>query len=246
MRAIAGRLSLDARGNATLGARLGGALGRLGGALGRLGGELDRRGGALGRFGGCVLDRFSAMLTQGHHIRLVRPRLPWHEGLQEGPMKRLTISARACTEILALLVKMAWADGRLEEQEKESVRGAATIFNLTKELRERLDKILEAPIPLDQILIESLGPKDRAFAFVAAAWLSGVDEAVDPKEQELLEEVATVLHIDGDRKVELEALARDFLKEHKGSSNWADHLGTLFRAIPRRLEGDDEMEIEFA
>lgn len=165
-------------------------------------------------------------------------------------MKRLTISARACTEILALLVKMAWADGRLEEQEKESVRGAAAIFNLTKELRERLDKILEAPIPLDQILIESLGPKDRAFAFVAAAWLSGVDEAVDPKEQELLEEVATILHIDGDRKAELEALARDFLKEHarpstKGSASWADQLGTLFRAIPRRLEGDEDLEIEF-
>lgn len=160
-------------------------------------------------------------------------------------MKRLTISARACTEILALLVKMAWADGRLEEREKESVRSAAGIFNLSKELRARLDAILEEPIPLDQILIESLSAKDRAFAFVAASWLSGVDENVDPKEQELLEEVASVLHIEGDRKAELESIARDFLKEHKGSSNWAEHLGTLFRAIPRRLEGDDELEIEF-
>lgn len=209
------------------------------------GGALGLRGGALGDFGGRVLVRFSAMLTQGHHIRLVRPRLPWHDAPGRGHMKRLTISARACTEILALLVKMAWADGRLEEREKESVRGAAAIFNLSKELRERLDKILEAPIPLDQILIESLSPRDRAFAFVAAAWLSGVDQNVDPKEQELLEEVATVLHIEGDRKVELEAIARDFLKEHVGSSSWAEHLGTLFKAIPRRLEGDDAMEIEF-
>jgi uncharacterized membrane protein YebE (DUF533 family) len=161
-------------------------------------------------------------------------------------MKRLTISARACTEILALLVKMAWADGRLEESEKSSVRSAASVFNLSKELRDRLDKILEAPIPLDQILVESLGPKDRSFAFVAAAWLSGVDENVDPEEQKLLEEVAAVLHIERDRKAELESLARDFLKEHQGKSNWADHLVTLFKAIPKRLEGGDEpMEIEF-
>ncbi|MFO0617388.1 MAG: DUF533 domain-containing protein [Polyangiaceae bacterium] len=163
-------------------------------------------------------------------------------------MKRLTISARACTEILALLVKMAWADGRLEEREKASVRSAATIFNLSKELRERLDKILESPIPLDQILIETLGAKERAFAFVAAAWLSGVDENVDPKEELLLDEIATVLHIEPDRRAELEALARDFLREHAsgaGATSWADQLGTLFRAIPRRLEGDEAMEIEF-
>ena len=46
-------------------------------------------------------------------------------------MKRLTISADACTETLALLIAMAWADGRLDDKEKEGVRAASEVFNLT-------------------------------------------------------------------------------------------------------------------
>ena len=57
-------------------------------------------------------------------------------------MKRLTIGADACTETLALLITMAWADGRLDDNEKASVLAAAEVFNLTKELRDRLDQIL--------------------------------------------------------------------------------------------------------
>ena len=161
-------------------------------------------------------------------------------------MKRLTISSRACTEILALLIKVAWADGRLDDAEKASVRAASQVFNLSKELRERLDAALASPLELDQILVESLQPRDRAFAYVAAVWLTGVDDDVDPKEQELLEQVANRLVIVGGRKAELEAIARDFLSEHKGKDNWADHLVTLFKSIPVRLEGgDEEFEIAF-
>ena len=47
-------------------------------------------------------------------------------------MKRLTIGADACTETLALMITMAWADGRLDDVEKESVLEAAQVFNLTK------------------------------------------------------------------------------------------------------------------
>jgi len=168
------------------------------------------------------------------------------QSLMLGRMKRLTISSRACTEILALLIKVAWADERLDEAEKASVRAASKVFNLSKELRDRLDTALESPLDLDQILVESLVPRDRAFAYVAAVWLTGVDDEVDPKEQDLLEQIASRLAITGDRKGELEALARDFLKEHKGKDNWADHVVTLFRSIPARLEGGDEaVEIDF-
>ena len=64
-------------------------------------------------------------------------------------MKRLTISADACIETLALLISMAWADGRLDDNEKAGVRAASEVFNLTKELRDRLDQILQKPMPVD-------------------------------------------------------------------------------------------------
>lgn len=157
-------------------------------------------------------------------------------------MKRLTISADACTETLALLIMMAWADGRLDDKEKEGVRAAASVFNLSKELRERLDQLLEKPMPVDELLVEGMGPKDRAFAFVAAAWMAGVDDDVDPKEQDLLDKAAVLLSVTGDRKAELTQIARDL--PAKQDRVWSDEVVALFRAIPQRLEGED-VEVAF-
>src|SRR5262245_25292400 len=108
-------------------------------------------------------------------------------------MKRLTIGVHACTEILACLITFAWADGKLLDEEKEGVRGAAHVLNLPKELRDRLEQLIEKPVPLDQVMLESLSTRDKAFAYVAAVWMTKLDENVDPKEEALLEETATKL-----------------------------------------------------
>src|SRR5579863_8144548 len=100
-------------------------------------------------------------------------------------MRRLTISCHACVETLAMLVTMAWADGRLEASERAGVLGAASALNLSKALRDRLIEVVEHPVPIDQILFDTLSTRDRAFAYVAAAWMAGVDDDVDPKEEEL-------------------------------------------------------------
>ena len=94
-----------------------------------------------------------------------------------------------------------------------------------------------------QLNVDNLGPKDRSFAYVAAAWLSGVDDEVDPKEEDKLHEVRDLLGIDLDRAAELEKIARD-LKPHEGA--WAHDLVALFKAIPVRLEVSTEDELEVA
>jgi uncharacterized tellurite resistance protein B-like protein len=63
-------------------------------------------------------------------------------------MKRLTIGTRACTEILALLIHVAWADGQLADAEKKGIRAAAGVFNLSKEQRARLDDLLASKIAI--------------------------------------------------------------------------------------------------
>jgi len=161
-------------------------------------------------------------------------------------MKRLTISADACTETLVLLIIMAWADGKLEEREKQGVQAAASVFNLSKELRGRLDALLENPLPVDEILVESLSARERAFAFVAAVWVSGVDNDVDPKEKALLDRVADLFGFDGNRKAELTAIARDLEPGRSSDVNWADEIEKLFKSIPPRLESskdDEELEV---
>src|ERR1700677_4067432 len=117
-------------------------------------------------------------------------------------MKRLTISCQACVETLAMLVAMAWADGRLEDKERASVLAAAGVLNLSKEMRDRVSDMLEKPVPVEQILFDTLSAKERAFVYVAAAWMAGVDDDVDPKEEELMDRAASLMGFSVARKTE--------------------------------------------
>lgn len=161
--------------------------------------------------------------------------------------KRLTISPDACTETLAVLITMAWADGQLDESEKVGVRAAASVLNLSKELRARVEQLLDQPIPVEELLFDTISAHDRAFAFVAAAWMSHVDRNVDDKESALLERLAALLEITDDRKRELLAIAADLAPESHDRKEWADEIVTLFKSIPARLEGsgDDQFDVAF-
>lgn len=161
-------------------------------------------------------------------------------------MKRLTISPDACIETLAVLITMAWADGKLEDQERDGIRGAAEVLNLTKELRDRIEELMKKPIGVEELLFDGLSSRDKAFAYVAAAWLSGVDDQVDPKEEQLLERLGELLQLTGDRKKELTQIARDLEPLRKGKSSWSTEIVTLFKAIPQRLEGDGSENFEVA
>jgi len=175
-----------------------------------------------------------------HEARRGRPRIL-------AGMKRLTISGHACVETLSVLVAMAWADGRLEASERAGVLGAADVLNLSKELRERLNEVVEKPVPVDQILFDTLSPRDRSFAYVAAAWMASVDDQVDPKEEELLERLASILGLSPARKTELENIAKDLEPPPEGGRKWAGEIERMFRAIPPRLEEDviEEIEVVF-
>lgn len=161
-------------------------------------------------------------------------------------MKRLTISADACTETLALLITMAWADGNLEDREKQGVRAASEVLNLTRELRERLDQLLERPLTVAELLFDTHSARDKSFAFVAAAWMSGLDENVHEKEKALLDEVASLFGFTDLRKEELVQIARDLEPLRKPDETWATELVTLFKAIPARLEGDGSETFDVA
>ena len=162
-------------------------------------------------------------------------------------MRRLTISALACTETLRLLIAMAWADGRLDDNEKAGVRGAAEVLNLSKDFRDKLDASLAKAVPLDQILFEGLSSRDKSFAYVAAVWMMNADENVDEKEKAMVEKVASTFGFGDDTKKELDAIAKDLSKTGK-DRKWQDEIVALFKAIPPRLEkaqpGDVEVTFE--
>jgi len=156
-------------------------------------------------------------------------------------MKRLTISVSACTETMGLLVAVAWADGRLDDREKEGVRGAAQVLNLGRDFRARIDQMLATPSTIDQVDLGKLTVRDRAFAFVAAAWMAHTDAELAPAEVDLLERIGAKAGFSKERQQELVGIARGLHPLPAGVASWSEQITTLFRAIPPQLEepGDD-------
>lgn len=161
-------------------------------------------------------------------------------------MKRLTISVHACTETLALLIAVAWADGRLDDKERDGVRGAAQVLNLNKALRDRLDQLLEKPAKVSEINVAPLSARDRAFAYVAAAWMAHVDGVLAPEEKAVLDEIGAALGFDEQRKDELVVIAKHLEPLPEGARSWSEEITRLFKQIPPALEEPgDEFEIAF-
>ena len=161
-------------------------------------------------------------------------------------MKRLTIRVAACTETLSLMIALAWADGRLDDREKAGVKGAAEVLNLPKELRSRLDSALEKAPAIADLGLEDLTARERAFAFVAVAWMAGVDAVIDPKERVMMDNIAARLGITGERREKLTEISKKLEPVPDGGTGWADQVMTLFKAIPPELEETiDEFEVAF-
>jgi uncharacterized membrane protein YebE (DUF533 family) len=160
-------------------------------------------------------------------------------------VKRLTISVRACTETLALLVAMAWADGTLDKKEKDGIRDAADTLNLPKELRERLEGYMEEAPPLDDLKLGTMGLREREFAYVASAWMAWISEGIVEDEQALLNDIADELEIDEARQAELAEIATSLRRPLPGES-WSKGIERLFRAIVTKVEAaDEDSEVAF-
>jgi len=151
-------------------------------------------------------------------------------------MRRLTIRVTACTEAMGLLILMAWADGRLDDREKEGLRGAAQVLNLPLSFRSRLDEMLAKPIGLEWLNLRELTTRERAFAFVAAAWMAHVDEMLDPSEEEQLRSIGAALEFTPEQQAEYVNIARSLQPLPAGVSSWSDQITRLFKAIPAELE----------
>lgn len=151
-------------------------------------------------------------------------------------MRRLTIQVSACMEAMGVLIQMAWADGRLDDREKEGVRGAAQVLNLPADFRARLEQQLAAPGSLDDLNLGKLTTRERAFAFVAAAWMAHVDEVLDPKEQELLSRLGDKLEFTTEQQQTYSNIATGLRPLPSGVASWSDQITRLFKTIPAELE----------
>jgi DnaJ-domain-containing protein 1 len=146
---------------------------------------------------------------------------------------------------MGLLLAMAWADGKLQDEEKQGIRDAAATLNLPKQFRERLEKLMRIAPPIGEMKLEALGVRDKEFAFVASAWMANVAAGIDEREEALLKAIGEKLALSEARQGELAGIALDLPTPAEGES-WADGIAQLFKAIPPKVEPSaEEAEVEF-
>lgn len=90
--------------------------------------------------------------------------------------------------VFALVLRMAWADGRLTPDEVSALRGALAVLGI--------DPARVRPTPLPGALAPTDLPQDRdagVVGFVAAAWLAGVDGEIVESELRVLRDLKRAL-----------------------------------------------------
>lgn len=93
-----------------------------------------------------------------------------------------TMSSEARRSVFEVLLRMSWADGRLDRGERGAASGAAIALGLV----DLADHLEMAPSLYD-LRLDDLGLRERRMAYVAAAWMALADGIELPSETAMLE-----------------------------------------------------------
>lgn len=97
--------------------------------------------------------------------------------------------------ILKGLVSVAWADGRVADEEKEVIEALLEAFEATPSEKIEIRKYAETQRSLDDIPITDLSGDDRRVLLNHAVMLTYIDGEQDEKEKELLDDLCDKLRI---------------------------------------------------
>ncbi len=97
--------------------------------------------------------------------------------------------------ILKGLVSVAWADGRVAEEEKDVIEAFLAAFEATPSEKLEVRKFAETLKTLDDIPLTDLSADDRRVLLNHAVMITFIDGEQDEKEKELLDDLCDKLRI---------------------------------------------------
>lgn len=109
--------------------------------------------------------------------------------------------------MLKSLVAVAWADGRVAEEEAEVIEALLSAFEIGDDDAKEIREYAKTPRAIDDIPITDLSASDRRTLLQHAVILTYIDGTQDDKEKEVLSALTTKLRIPDDEASELLAAA---------------------------------------
>jgi uncharacterized membrane protein YebE (DUF533 family) len=96
-------------------------------------------------------------------------------------------------QVFLALATIAWADGHLDQSEREGILRSARSSGWTDDSVASLDEALKSPVALDSLDVRKLSALDRVFVYATGEWLARIDGHLDPKEEVALKALGTFL-----------------------------------------------------
>lgn len=114
--------------------------------------------------------------------------------------------------IIKSLISVAWADGRVAEQETEVIEALLQAFGANESDAAELREYAKVPRTIDEIPLTDLSADDRRLLLQHAVLLSFADGEQAPEEKEFLARLSSQLRIPNEEAASLIALAEERAK----------------------------------
>jgi CheY-like chemotaxis protein len=126
-------------------------------------------------------------------------------------------SHRLPVEVFLGFLAAAWADGRLDDVERDAVIEAAASEGLGDEEMERVRQGTLARVELDDLDFSTLNRTDRLYAYAVAHWISNLDDKITAREEATLRVLRVTLGVSDRERAAMEAALRELTQnpEHR-------------------------------
>ncbi len=105
------------------------------------------------------------------------------------------------------LIAVAWADGKVEDEETEVIDALISAFGLEGEDADTMREFAKTPRTLEEIPLTELSLHDRRMLLQHAVIVTFIDGEQSPDELALLDELQNRLHLEAAEATELREMA---------------------------------------
>ncbi len=141
-------------------------------------------------------------------------------------------------EVFLALLAVGWADGRLDDVERDAVFAAAEEARLGTAEIDFLKAAARSRVELDELHVDRLRTAERAYVYAVARWIALVDGELSEREVAMLRVLAFALQMNANTQVTIEAMVAEVLSDLAVARDRRAVLAALRRLVGNRYESD--------
>ena len=147
------------------------------------------------------------------------------------------ISLQARSVLLEVMMHVAWADRQLMPEERQAAQAAAIALGLVLPSERDLASPDHKPIPIAELDVSPLAPRDRELVLVCAAWMAMADNEEQAEETAVLGAVRQHFDVGETRMERLKEHARALRRRQEiDRTSWWRAFDKLVVEAARSLE----------